>query len=91
MPRPREEVVSALTRKGFQKTDKGDHDHYIYWNLAGKKTTFRTKVSRGTSYKTLSDDLLGQMSRQTGLAKKSFLDLVDCTLSQAAYEKMVFP
>ncbi len=89
MPRDRNDVVDALRRKGFRHGG-GDHEFLIYWNLAGKKTMKRTKVSRGTSYKTLSDDLLGMMARQAGLPKKLFLDLVDCTLHQSAYESEAF-
>jgi hypothetical protein len=87
MPRARDAVVGALSRKGFRPTDGGDHEFFIYWNLDGSKTLMRTKVSRGSSYKTLGDDLLGKMARQIGLPKKSFLELVDCTLDRPGYEK----
>jgi len=90
MARPRDIVVGALSRKGFERGDGGDHEFFIYWNLDGEKTLKRTKVSRGTSYKTLGDDLLGKMARQTGLSKKSFLELVDCTLDRQSYEKQAF-
>jgi len=89
MDRKRDDIVSALTRKGFKK-EGGDHEYFIYWNLDGKKTIKKTKVSRGSSYKTIGDDLLGKMSKQVGLTKKLFLELVDCTLDQSGYERQVF-
>jgi len=47
-------------------------------------------MSHGSSYKTIGDPLLGTMAKQVGLTKKSFLELVDCTLDQTGYEKTAF-
>lgn len=90
MTRERSDIDSALQRKGFEKIE-GDHWFYIYWNLSGKKTMKKTKISRGTSHKTVGDILLGKMARQIGLSKMQFLELVDCTLSRSAYESVAFP
>ena len=90
MQRDRDDIVASLERKGFVK-DGGDHEYFIYWNLAGKKTMKKTKVSRGSSYKSIGDDLLGKMSKQVGLTKKLFIDLVDCPLSRDQYEAHIFP
>ena len=89
MQRDRVDVISSLERKGFQK-DGGDHEYFIYFNTDGKKTMKKTKVSRGSSYKNIGDDLLGKMSKQVGLTKKLFLDLVDCSLTRSQYESYVF-
>lgn len=48
-------------------------------------------MSMGTKHKTVGDPLLNQMARQVGITKKQFLDLIDCTLDQISYEKVVFP
>ena len=90
MPRDRDNVVSSLTRKGFKK-EGGDHEYFIYYNLVGKKTIKKTKVSRGSSYKTISDGLLSKMAKQVGITKPLFLELVDCTLDQTKYEAAAFP
>ncbi len=90
MTREREAIDKALQQKGFQK-ETGDHQHYIYWNRSGKKTMKRTKMSHGSSHKTIGDSLLSQMARQIGLTKKSFLELIDCTLDQNGYEAIAFP
>ena len=87
MTRTRDEIDASLLRKGFEK-DGGDHYYYIYRNLAGKKTVRKTKMSRGSSYKTIGDPLLGQMARQVGLTKGAFLELVDCTLDRKGYENL---
>ncbi|PHP64559.1 hypothetical protein CSC94_23770 [Zhengella mangrovi] len=90
MARDRKDIDASLQRKGF-KRDDGDHHYYIYHNLAGRKTIKKTKMSMGTSHKTIGDPLLGQMARQIGVTKSSFLELVDCTLDQAGYEALAFP
>ena len=90
MTRDRDVIVGALERKGFRK-DGGDHEFFIYVNLQGKKTMKKTKDSRGSSYKTIGDSLLGKMSKQVGLPKKQFIELIDCTLDQRGYERAAFP
>ena len=88
--RERKEIDAALQRKGFSH-EEGDHHYYFYHNLAGKKTIRKTKMSRGSSYKTIRDPLIGEMARQIGLTKPAFLQLVDCSLDQAGYEALAFP
>lgn len=90
MARERRDIDASLQRKGF-KRDEGDHHYYIYHNLAGRKTIKKTKISMGTSHKTIGDPLLAQMARQIGVTKQRFLELVDCTLDQAGYEALAFP
>jgi hypothetical protein len=89
MTRERDIIDAALQQKGFQR-ETGDHFYYIYWNIGGKKTMKKTKISYGSSYKTIGDPLLGQMAKQIGLTKKLFLEFVDCTLDRAGYEKAAF-
>jgi hypothetical protein len=88
MTRDRDVIDAALLRKGFSK-DETHHHQYIYHNIAGQKTTKRTRMSHGTSHKTIGDPLLGQMARQLGVVKKQFLELVDCTLDQQGYETLI--
>jgi hypothetical protein len=88
--RDRKVIDAALQRKGFQKDDS-NHHYYIYRNLDGKKTMKKTMMSHGSSSKTIGDPLLGKMAKQVGLTKKSFLELVDCTLDQERYETLILP
>ena len=89
MTRDKAVIEAALAQKGF-RLDNGDHNYYIYYNLAGKKTAKKTKTSHGSGYKSIGDPLLGQMAKQVGLTKPNFLQLVDCTLDQKGYEKIAF-
>jgi hypothetical protein len=90
MTRERADIEASLLKKRFRKDD-GDHHYYIYWNISGKKTIRKTMMSRGSSYRSVSDDLLAKMARQTGLTKQKFLELVDCPLDRSGYEKIAFP
>ena len=89
MVRDKDDIEASLLRKGFQKID-GDHHFYIYWNLSGKKTMKKTKMSHGTSHKSIGDILLGKMAKQIGISKKSFIELIDCTLDRNNYELLAF-
>jgi hypothetical protein len=90
MPRKRDLIVANLTSKGFE-IGSGDHIFLIYRRADGQRTAIRTKVSRGTSHRDVSDVILGHMAKQVKLPKKSFLELVDCTLGQVGYEELVKP
>jgi hypothetical protein len=82
--RKRNTVESALTQKGFELQADGDHRYYFFF-FNGRRIA-RTKVSRGTKYKDLADDLLQQMARQCCLTKGHFLNLIDCSMTQEQYE-----
>ncbi|WP_298018238.1 hypothetical protein [uncultured Parasphingopyxis sp.] len=86
--RKRRDIDKALQKKGFKKSEN-DHSYYIYHDLSGRKTTKRTKLSHGTQHKDIDDSLLTVMARQIKLPKKKFLELVDCTLDQKGYEKLL--
>jgi len=87
MPRDKGVVETALRNKGFQQTE-GDHHYFIYHRKDGKKTLAKTKTSHG-SKSDLDDYLLGQMAKQCSLTKPQFLELVDCTLTRDAYERVL--
>lgn len=90
MPRKRDLIVTNLTSKGFEVSD-GDHIFLLYRRSDGRKTAIRTKLSRGSSHRDVSDVILGQMAKQVRLPKKAFLELVDCSLDQSSYEALVSP
>ena len=85
--RARSAIQESLTKKGFMEKPGGDHFRYVFVLRDGRKTGVFTKMSRGTQYKYLSDNLLAQMARQCKLTKIDFLALVDCPLSREAYEE----
>lgn len=84
----RDDVESALLRKGFQKNNT-DHSYYQFFDKNGKKTIVNTKTSFGSKYKTLGSPLVAQMARQCKLTKTQFQQLVECTLSHENYEKIL--
>lgn len=80
----RKDVVAALTSKGFSRVKDRDHEVFVFTH-AGLTRAVWTKVSRGTSHRTLGDPLVGAMSRQLQLSKKDFMALVECSFTAAAY------
>lgn len=82
---PREKVETALKRKGFT-LEPGDHRYYRLY-VGAKKTAICTKVSMGSGYKTLGDQLVSAMATQLKLTNKEFHRLVDCDMSGEEYLK----
>lgn len=85
MPRDREEVRAGLLKKGFYHED-GDHDYY-FLEAHGLKRAVFTKLSRGSSYRTLDDSILALICRQLHLTKKELMALIDCPMSHEDYLK----
>jgi|688.fasta_scaffold239465_1 hypothetical protein len=85
MPLERAHVEAALSAKGFVPEDR-DHRYFFYYTTQGKRSHVNTKVSFGTKYKNLGDDLVSLMARQCKLTNKAFKELVSCTLSRGDYE-----
>ncbi len=86
MPRDRKGVESGLKSKGFRQTE-GDHHFFIYFTAAGLKTPVKTKTSHGM--REIPDNLLALMAKQCRLPKGAFLNLVDCPLARAEYERIL--
>lgn len=87
MPREKKEVEASLLGKGFRESP-GDHRYFIYWSRDGRKSMAKTKTSHGSG-RDISDDLLSQMARQSGVTKSNFLKLVDCPLQPPEYEQLL--
>jgi len=88
MPRPKSKVEGALRQKGFVE-NQSHHHLFVFTRQDGRLTAIRTKTSHTPKMKEIGDGLLGQMAKQTGLDKRSFLELVDCPLSREAYEALL--
>jgi hypothetical protein len=87
--RDRRKIQRALQRKGFQRSDN-DHVKFIYFTLAGIKTSVWTKTSHGSKHKDLSDEIISNMAHQCRLSNRDFADdLVDCPLTREAYEALL--
>ena len=87
MPRGKREVETGLSKKGFEQR-AGDHNYFVYVSMEGKKYMAKTKTSQGKGFD-LGEGLLSQMSKQCSLTKKKFLDLVDCPLGRAEFERLL--
>ena len=85
MPRKVKDVSANLLRKGFHQRE-GDHAFFRLY-VDGKKTRVSTKISHGE--KEIHDGLLGQMARDTKLAKSEFLELVDCPMTTERYVELL--
>lgn len=71
-------VISAMKAKGFVEKNK-DHK-FFYLVVDGKYVGVHTKVSHGSNE--INDFHINQMSKQIGIKKKQFVDLVDCSFSK---------
>lgn len=87
MPLQRADVEQALAAKGF-RLKGGDHRFYHLYVGEERQAIF-TKVSTGSEHRTIGDDLLAQMARQTKLTKAEFTRLVECSLSGPAYVELL--
>jgi hypothetical protein len=85
MPLARAAITSALQAKGFALEPKRDHEYYFYVGEGKQTEAIYTKVSTGSSYKTLGDDLVAKMARQLKLTKPQFTNFVNCPLTREEY------
>ena len=83
--RSKRDIDAALRKKGFQRSEDGDH---IRYSLIGLPRT-RTMMSHGAMSDTIGAQLISRMARQLLLTKKHFLELIDCTLDEGGYREMV--
>ena len=78
-------MESALEAKGFRRRES-HHSYFVYYTEEGAKTPIQTKTSHGKSGADIPNGLIGRMARQCKLRTGDFRALVDCSLSQTAYE-----
>ena len=85
MPEKRLLIDQSLTKKGFKSMNQSSH---IYYKLIidGKISNIRTKMSTGSQYKTISDNLLSKMSKQLRMKNVAeFRRYIECTYSRESY------
>lgn len=85
MPEKRLFIDQSLTKKGFKSANKSSH---VYYQLIidGKITNIRTKVSTGSQYKTIGNNLLSKMSKQLKMKSVAeFRRYIECTYSKDSY------
>ena len=79
-------VQASLTNKGFREKHGGDHVFLIYHDSDDRKTSIRTKLSRGSRPKDLKPAMQSTLARQCGLSNREFKSLVDCSMSRDDFE-----
>ena len=85
MPAERRDVDFVLTSKEKLRFKQDDRDHDVYTlELSGYQFGW-TKISRGTSYRTIDDSTLGKISRQVHLQLKEFKLAIRCDLNWPDY------
>ena len=88
MPLKRREVEQALASKGFMRRENA-HVFFIYHTRKGLKTSVRTMTSHGNSGADIDNRLIAAMARQCRISRIKFERLIDCSLSQKGYEKLL--
>jgi hypothetical protein len=85
LPEKRDKIDAALRSKGFEKLKNKDHDRYNLV-IGGKITHIGTKMSMGSNYNTIGDNLLIQMYKQLRMNnKEEFRRYIVCKYSYDAY------
>lgn len=84
--RARQDIVAALTSKGFTQ-NPSKHHIFLTFEHEAKTQAVYTKVSH--SGKDVGAGLLSRMARQCKLTKSEFLELVDCDLDGDSYVQIL--
>lgn len=80
------ETVAALEKKGFAKREGRDYN-FRYHTLSGEVSTITTRVPKGRG--DLRPWEFQGLRKQLGLSEEELLNLIDCPMSQAQYEKLL--
>lgn len=88
MTRKRSVIEAAFKKKGFRVTET---HHRIYKFYDGDKYTgIHTFISTGSKHKEYSNKLLSSVKKQLKFSSMGdFLELIDCTMSEAMYREML--
>lgn len=84
----RAKVERALKDKGF-RTNESHHRYFVYYTEEGTKSPVRTKTSHGKGAADISSSLISDMAKQCKLRTAEFRDLVECSMSQSDFEKLL--
>ena len=84
----RGEIKKSLQKKGFVEEKRAKHIQYRFY-YKNRRTKIYTFVSRGAESKDISRSILSQMAEQCRVSNENFQKLIDCSLSDAEYVKLV--
>jgi hypothetical protein len=78
-----EQTLTHRTKLRYQREE--GRDHVIYTLVLSGHQFGWTKISRGSSYRTLDDSLLRLIARQVNLQLGQFKSAIDCTINWPEY------
>lgn len=84
----RRKVEQALESKGFMRRERA-HVFFFYHTREGLKTSVWTMTSHGNSGADIGNPLIAAMARQCKISRGDFERLIDCSLSQKGYERLL--
>ena len=79
-------IKSALMSKGFEKSE-GSHE--IYSMRVDGKVAVSTRMSRGSSHREISKNLLSKMAKQLKMSNQQFLEYIECTYIYEDYYNFI--
>jgi len=90
VPADRREVDRTLTHQGKlrYRLEEG-RDHVVCTLVLSGHQFGWTKISRGSSYRTLDDTLLGKIARQVHLQLGQFKRAIDCAINWPEYARIL--
>lgn len=81
---PRDKIRSALTSKGFELREDGDHE-LLTFKVDGLTRAIFTKLSRGKNYRVYGNPRLSDMSHQLKVTRKQLDRLIECSMDLPEY------
>ncbi len=84
----RHKLLSEFKRKGFETEEGGPHID-IYFAYKGRRSPFKTFVSRGSHGKIIEDYLIGRMAAQLHITVEQFLGIYKCDYDGDDYFRFV--
>ena len=82
MPIERERLRRTLLALGFEPSQR---DHELFELYVGGKRVARTKLSRGSEYRTLSENVIATIARQLRISRAFLYELVAGNKTKADY------
>jgi len=84
----RDKCKNMFCRKGFETEELKNHTN-LYFKSEGKRTPFKTHMSRGGHGKKIDDYLIEKMAIQLKLTRDEFMGFYDCTFEKKDYIRFV--
>jgi hypothetical protein len=85
---PRDTAQRSLGQKGFRVDPSKDHIFFFHV-VDGKETGIKTKISHTKSFKEITGDILGMITKQLKLdTSQQTFEFLDCKMSATQYNEI---